>query len=91
MNNVDKLKQSFVDALSIDINQVNNELTYNSIPEWDSIAHMILITELEKVFDIMLDTDDIIDMSSFAKAKEIIAKKTIHLLFLRVINWSFFC
>ena len=35
---------------------------------------MILISELENTFDVMLDTDDIIDMSSVGKAKEILTK-----------------
>ena len=35
---------------------------------------MALVAEIEAAFDIMLETDDIIDMSSFAKAKEIVAK-----------------
>lgn len=69
-----KLKQAFIDALGIDKNQVIDTLTYNSIPEWDSIAHMALIAEIDDVFDTMLDTDDVLDMSSFAKAKEILAK-----------------
>lgn len=69
-----KLKQAFIDALGIEENQVIDTLTYNSIPEWDSIAHMALIAEIDDVFDTMLDTDDVLDMSSFAKAKEILAK-----------------
>lgn len=35
---------------------------------------MVLVAELENIFDVMLDTDDIIDMSSFEKAKEILTK-----------------
>ena len=35
---------------------------------------MMLIAELEDVFDIELDTDDVINMSSVAMAKKIIAK-----------------
>ena len=35
---------------------------------------MLLIAELENTFNVMLDTDDIIDLSSVAKAKEILAK-----------------
>ncbi len=69
-----QLKQSFATALGIDLAQVSDELTYNTILQWDSTAHMILIAELENQFNIMLDTDDIIDMSSVAKAKEILAK-----------------
>lgn len=69
-----KLKEIFADALSISIDGVNDGLEYKSIPEWDSTAHMVLIASIEDAFDIMLDTDDVVDMSSFAKAKEIIKK-----------------
>ncbi|MGE7999161.1 acyl carrier protein [Lysinibacillus sp. NPDC093190] len=72
--NLKKLQQIFAQSLEIDIVQVVDELTYNSIPEWDSVAHMALVAEIEDGFDIMLDTDDVLDMSSFAKAKEILAK-----------------
>lgn len=74
MNNIEKLHQTFARMLNIDIAKVNDDLAYDSVPEWDSVAHMILVTELENVFDIMLDTDDVIDMSSVGKAKEILAK-----------------
>lgn len=72
--NTEKLKQVFVDSLDIDPSLVVDDLTFNSIPEWDSIAHMALVTEIDDVFDIMLDTDDVLDMSSFAKTKEILTK-----------------
>ena len=70
----DTLKSAFADALGIEKETVTDDLTYNTIEEWDSVAHMTLIGEIEDAFGIMLDTDDIIDMSSFAKAKEIVAK-----------------
>ena len=68
------LIQAFSTALDIPPEQVVDDLGYNTIPTWDSMAHMVLIAELEAVFNIMLDTDDIIDMSSVAKAKQILAK-----------------
>lgn len=74
MDNTQLLKQAFVTALEIESELVKDELTYNSIPQWDSTAHMVLIAELEAQFNVMLDTDDIIDMSSVEKAKEILAK-----------------
>lgn len=45
---------------------------YRMFPGWDSIAHMQLIADIEAAFDVMLDTDQVIDMSSFAKAKSIL-------------------
>lgn len=70
----EKLKQAFVKSLAVPAEVITDSLEYNSIKEWDSTAHMILIAELEDVFEVMLDTDDIIDMSSYAKAKEILRK-----------------
>lgn len=69
-----KLTDIFTEVLEVDGDLVNDDLKYNAIPEWDSIAHMALVAELDDAFDIMLDTDDILDMSSFAKAKEILTK-----------------
>lgn len=72
--NIEKLKRVFSEALEVEMSQVEEGLTYNSIPEWDSVAHMALVAEIEDEFNIMLDTDDVLDMSSFAKSKEILAK-----------------
>ena len=74
MTTTQTLFLAFANGLGIDVTTVNDDLAYNSIPQWDSTAHMILIAELENTFDVMLDTDDIIDMSSVAKAKEILGK-----------------
>lgn len=64
----------FKEALELDDQVEIENLVYNTIPQWDSIGHMALIAELEDAYDIMLDTDDVLDMSSFAKAKEILIK-----------------
>lgn len=74
MNNNQKLVEAFSTALEIEESVVVDSLKYQSIEQWDSISHMMLISELEDTFDIEIDTDDVIDMSSVAKAKEIIAK-----------------
>ena len=74
MENKEKLIKAFTESLGIEPKLVTDELTYNTIPQWDSTAHMVLIAELENVFDVMLDTDDIIDLSSVAQAKIILQK-----------------
>ena len=69
-----KLEKAFVDGLSIPKDSDFESLAYRGIAEWDSVAHMQLISEIEDAFDIMLETQDVIDMISFPKAREIIAK-----------------
>ena len=77
MNNNKKLVEAFCNALEIKEELVIESLKYQSIEQWDSISHMILIAELEDVFDVEIDTDDVIDMSSVLKAKEILNKNGI--------------
>jgi len=74
MSNLEKYNQAFVDAFEIEQAALASNLEYNSIPEWDSIGHMGLIAELEDAFDIAMETDDIIEFSSFEKGKELMAK-----------------
>lgn len=68
------VNELFAEALEVDLSLVTDDLQYNSIKEWDSVAHMRVIAALEEAYDILIDTDDIIDMSSVGKAKEILAK-----------------
>ena len=74
MNNKQKYDQAFIESFSINDSVLDDNLTYNSIPEWDSVGHMSLIAELEEVFDIIMEMDDIIDLSSYKKGFELIAK-----------------
>lgn len=74
MNNEERLKQIFADALGVEKSLIRDELEYNSIPEWDSVSHMALVAAIDSAFGIMMDTDDVINMSSFAQAREILKK-----------------
>lgn len=78
MNNMEKYNAAFVNTFGVEEAQLA-ELVYQGIAAWDSVGHMQLMAELEDAFDIMMDTDDIIDFSSYAKGKEIMAKYEIEL------------
>ena len=80
MNNKQKYDQAFIESFSIDEGALGDNLEYNAIPEWDSVGHMGLIAELEEVFDIMMEMDDIIDFSSYKKGFELIAKYGVEFL-----------
>ena len=71
MTNLEKYNQAFTEALEISEDQLAG-LKYQDIPAWDSVGHMGLIAAIEDAFDIMMDTDDIIDLSSYEKGKEIL-------------------
>ena len=74
MNNKKKYIETFIKTLSIKSDKFNEDIKYNEIDEWDSIGHMTLISELEEGFKITIETDDIIDFSSFKKGIELLKK-----------------
>ena len=74
MNNLEKYDQAFVDVFEITKDKLPG-LKYQDIEAWDSVGHMRLVATLEEAFDIMMDTDDVIDLSSYEKGKEILAKE----------------
>lgn len=63
----------FKDAFNMDDETVIKGMKYRD-DGWDSIAHMVLIAELEDTFNIQFETDDVIDFSSFEKGIEIMKK-----------------
>jgi acyl carrier protein len=77
MSNIERLRVAFRTALGLPDDYAVDSLEYRGIEKWDSLAHMSLVAEIEDAFDVMIDTDDVIDMSSFDKAREILSKKGI--------------
>ena len=74
MSNNQKYQDIFAKSLSIETKKFNEKIKYNEIPEWDSIGHMTLMSGLEEEFSITMETDDIVDFSSFKKGFEILEK-----------------
>lgn len=70
----EKLNQAFKNAFELAAEEDVTGMAYRQHPRWDSVRHMRLIAQLESAFNIMLDTDDIIDMSSYQEAERIVAK-----------------
>ena len=79
MSNKQKYQDIFIQSLSMDKVKFNEGIKYNEIPEWDSIGHMTLISGLEEGFSISVETDDVVDFSSFKKGIEILKKYNINL------------
>lgn len=71
MSNIEKYKNAFVTGLEVSEDQVEG-LKYQAVESWDSVGHMGLISAIEDAFDIMMDTDDIIEFSSYEKGMEIL-------------------
>ena len=78
MTNIEKYNNAFTENLQISEDKLNG-LQYQGVELWDSVGHMTLMAAIEDAFDIMLDTDDIVDFSSYEKGKEILKKYDVEL------------
>lgn len=71
-----KYQQAFCMAFDIGVENIEN-LKFQDIPAWDSVGHMGLVAQLEDTFNITLEPDDIVDLSSYKKGIEILSKYNI--------------
>ena len=79
MSNIETYNTAFKDTLEVDDAMLGADLVYQSVENWHSVGHMQLIAALEDAFDIMLDTDDIIDFNSYEAGKAILSRYDVEL------------
>ena len=66
MTNKEKYDKVFVDCFSVAEDVLNENFTYQCVAAWDSVGHMGMIAALEDIFGIMMETEDIIEFSSYS-------------------------
>lgn len=65
MTNKEKYDAIFKETFNLESSQLNSDLEYQSILEWDSVGHMSLIAALEDEFDISMEMDDVIEFGTY--------------------------
>lgn len=79
MDNLSKYNNVFIEALGVDENDLGPNFTNQNVGEWDSVGHMSLISLLEEEFDIMLDPDDLMLITSYESGKKVLEKYDINI------------
>ena len=79
MEIIEKYNNAFVQVFGAKLENLNDDYGKETVDEWDSVHQLSLIAEFEEAFDIMFDPEDIMDMTSYAKGKEILAKYDVEL------------
>lgn len=74
MTNRGKYNQIFMDCFSVDMSMLDDKFVYQCVSKWDSVGHMSMIAAIEETFDIMMETDDIINFGSYTIGMELLAK-----------------
>ncbi len=74
MTNLERYKNAFIEVFKVDEAELNQNFEAVNVKKWDSITHLSLCTAIEDEFDIMFDSEDMLELRSFEKGKEILAK-----------------
>jgi acyl carrier protein len=61
-NTKDSIKALIAEILNVSLDVVQDDLAIGDIPEWDSLAHMRIITALESDLGVMLDIEQTLDI-----------------------------
>jgi acyl carrier protein len=71
---LEKLRQAFMTALQVPPNSNFEALARGDTQEWDSVAHMQLVLELEKSLGISLSDDEVLELNSYRSARDIVRR-----------------
>ena len=72
MKNIEKYRNAFMDALELEENEVSEELALGETSEWDSLGHMILISTIEDVFDVSIESEEMTEFDSYRSGMELL-------------------
>ena len=79
MSNLEQLNSIFCEVFSVDAEALGAGFDNKSVSGWDSVRQLSLTSSVEDTFDIMLDPEDILEVTSYENAKAILAKYDIEL------------
>lgn len=74
MTNLEKYNEIFKKMFNVSEDQLET-LAYKETAEWNSMAQIALVAELEDKFDLDFDTDDIFQLKSYIIGKDMLATK----------------
>lgn len=79
MENIEKYNNAFVEVFGVNPEALNDNFSKETVDEWDSVHQLGVVSQLEDAFDIMFDPEDIMELTSYAKGKELLQKYDVNL------------
>jgi acyl carrier protein len=75
MSNKKQLFRVFSDVLKVDVKSLDESSSPDTIPNWDSLAVINLVGELEQTFKVQFDILEIADFQNIGIIKSILEEK----------------
>lgn len=79
MTNLERYNQAFIEVFAVEPSVLNENFSKDTVDEWDSVHQLNIVALLEESFDIMFEPEDIMDLTSYEKGKEILRKYEVEL------------
>ncbi len=74
MNNLEKYQNAFISVFGVEEESLDETFTFKDVAEWNSLSHMMLISELEETFDLLFDSEDILHFGGYENGMKILEK-----------------
>jgi acyl carrier protein len=71
-----RLNDLFRKVFEDDAIVIRNEMTAADVPQWDSLAHIGLIMEIEEEFQIQFTVDDLVGLKDVGEMIDLIERKS---------------
>ena len=75
MTNLEKLNQIFCEVYSVEESALNESFVNTDVDTWDSIHQLSMVAAIEEAFDLMMDAEDILEMTSYENVKQLLTSK----------------
>ena len=73
-SNEKALREIVAKVLILEENDVNDAVSRENTESWDSLAHLMLITEVESAFGVTFSDEDIIEIKTISDLKSKLRK-----------------
>jgi acyl carrier protein len=71
----DKLTEILSKVLLLDKDEITDNLRRKDFESWDSMAHLIIVTEIENEFEIFFEDEEVIEIWTVGDIKKVLNDK----------------
>ena len=74
MNTEDRIKQVLASVLNVDVGEITEDTSQDTLDVWDSLKQMDLVVALEDEFKMSFTQEQIIEMMTFSVVLQIVSE-----------------
>ncbi len=71
----DQLLDILSKVLLLDVSEITDDLRRKDFEPWDSMAHLVIVSEVENEFGIFFEDEEVVDIWTVGDLKKLLAKK----------------